>query len=652
METLENALKKGKKDKNFQSLSSQLEYINKEIKRMLHSYGENGVVNLQTRRSFTCRNKWQAELVEELFKDAYKIEAQGEKLPSYLEKELQKLEEAPYRLDYLEELAYKLATFGSFNASVVEKYDYSLFLKQSDVNLDWLEKFEISDEEIRKNALRVCCDKETIPLEGKTYIYTGSFISFTVCEEFVTCLHKMAEYFKVDGIISNGPWGKYVFQHRSSENNKVLSTVKKLASKVQIYALRSNKESPELIPDLKELGIKFVSSIEDQHNLFLNHQFSNISQKDQLHRFRNYSVDKNLFVHTSYVAFEPVLRNNNIRYIVGSGSSSFNVPTSRMWSSAFDASRLNSEKYDNIGGHLLRFDAHGKVYSSGFFYNKKDKSLSCNGMVFPLKGNPYQGKLHILLSDLHTETMDLVAFNGMIQFITKHSSRIKSLCINGDFLDNVLINHHDEDKIKTQIENRERYKTFLHEIANARQILETIVKALGPNKKIRLLFKYGNHELNSIKKVLNKPLIHFLDSLLNIDSLLGLSEMGFEIIEGKAPYYIGDIPVFHGHEMSRPKASSVLGKSVSGHWHRGKIDNDGVMLPTMQDQKKVDYLRYHITDWTTGWGVSVETENGVVEKPELIIVQDGKYFDFEDIKATKEYLKPKSPEKINITYKL
>lgn len=642
---------KGQSEEKRKLLVSQLIQINLKIEELERKFGK--PVNIQTRRSFNCTNRWQAELIEKLFVDAYKHEARGEQIPPYLEKELKRLKDAPYRLDYLEEIAYMFASFSGFNPSVIHNLDYELFLKQSDIDLDWLEQFSITPKEVRKIALTTCFDNETVQLKGKTYIFTGAFVSYTVCEDYVNCLLKLAEANKVDGIIVAGPWIKEIFLHKTSETQRVLNSVRNLASKVKIYAIRSNRDVPELIPLLKEIGVNFVSKIEDENNIFLGHQFSKISQKDQLHRYRDFSVDKNIFVYSSYVAFEPQLRNNNIRYIVGSGSSSYNIPRARTWSMAYDSARFNSEKFDSIGGHILRFDEEGQVYPTNFYYNSKAKAIFSNGNIYGIKGDPQKGNLHVLISDIHGGTVDKKAFSGVLYFIEKHSDRIKSICINGDFFDNSLLCHHNTNKIDLQIEAKEKHTSFLHEVATARLLLTSIVEKLGINRnKVKLIFKLGNHDINSINKITNMPVLHFLNTFLDIKNLLGLSELGFEVIDSKKPFFIGDIPIFHGHELTRTKASQILGKvSVMGHLHRGRIDNYGTILPTLQDQKQVEYLRYYKTDWTKGWATITEY-SGVFEKPELIIMQNDKFYDFDKLVKITRSFKIKTPKDIQFSYKL
>jgi len=631
-----------------QELEEALYNIDFEIGKLEDKYGK--PVHIKTRRSFDCRNDWQADYIEDLFKRAASYEAEGTPVPKKLQNEIDDLVDAPYRADYLEEVCYQLASVCAFQPSVVENFDFSLFLSQADIRLSWIESFDISIDEIEKGALSLCVDQETVSLKNKNYIFTGSFVSHTACDEYVKCLIKLADDKEIDGVITVGPWVKYIFLHKTGSNQKILNSVKELASKVKIYAIRSNTESAELIPKLKELGITFVSRIVDENNEFLPYHFSRISNKNQLTRFNDYSKPKNIFVYTTYVAFEARLRDDKLRYVIGSGSASYNTPSSRIWANAYNGQFINTLKYDTVGGHILRFDKKGQVYPSSFYYNKKTKSIFCSGKTYT-KSKVEEGKLHVLVSDIHAAHMDKTTFASFIKFITKYSDRIKTLCINGDFFDNNLLSHWDEKKIQNQIENKEKYKSFLHEVALAREILKQILKPL--KKGTKLIFKLGNHEINSLKNLTNRSMIHFLSNMLDLDNLLELSDLGFEIVDGKKPYKIQDISLYHGHEMTRPKAlGNFTRKNVSGHWHRAKIDNYGVVLPTFQDTGEVDYMRYHLQDWSNGWGVITEDKNGYVESPELILIHSDKYNDFDGITAVSKKDIVKMPKEITLQYKL
>lgn len=641
------------KPSEIKEVENDLAYVSEKIDNLEREFGK--PVNILTRRSFNCRNEWQAELVESLFKDAHDHEARGEEIPDYLQKAIDTQQDAPFRKDFLEELGYQLASVSGNRPEVVENFSYRIFLEQADINTDWVELHQITEEEVKKSAISLCSDQETVELKGKTFIFTGSFMGFTACEDYVKALHKLAKTKKVDGIILVGPWVKYIFQHKTAKHQKILNSVKKLAQdNINIYAIRSNIESADLIPELKELGITFLTKIEDENNLFLSHKFTRTSGKDQLMRFRDYSVNKNLFVHSSYVAFEPILRKDTVRYIVGSGSSSFSTPTSRIWANSYDTQRFAAEKYENIGGHILRFDKQGDVYPSSFFYNVERKLLAVNGEVYSPKLNKVEkSNIHLLISDVHAKIMDRKAFTGLLEFIDKHKPNLKSLSINGDFFDNKLLCHHDEHNFSSQLENKVKHKSFLHEVAHARGVLKLIMDRLGAQKKkMKFYFKMGNHEVNSFKSILQKPISHFLDTFLDLNQLLGLSELGFEIISSKKPYSFGDITIYHGHEFRRNKASRIHGReSVCGHSHRGTIDNMGTILPTMQDCSTADYLSYHMEPWTTGWAVLQEFR-GYFTRPELILYTKDKFFDFTKFVEIKTPIKEVETKEVTLSFKL
>jgi hypothetical protein len=303
-----------------------------------------------------------------------------------------------------------------------------------------------------------------------------------------------------------------------------------------------------------------------------------------------------------------------------------------------------------MGGHILRFDKSSQVYPSSFFYNQDTKSVCVNGKAYPAKGSVEQTDLHLLISDVHAKLMDKKAFNGFLSFVKENKKRIKSLGINGDFFDNVMLCHHNEFNISEQIKDKIAHKSFLHEIAHARYVLESILSNLEPGTK--LYFKMGNHEVNSVRKLLQKPLLHFLDTMLNLETLLGLHDYGFEVIDGRKPFYVGNIPIWHGHEMHRRKAARIHGKdNVSGHTHKGTIDNHGTILPTFETCKSAEYLRYFKEPWTTGWAV-LHDYRGVVSRPELILFTDSSYFNFKKITKIKNEFKDKIPKQINIKFKL
>ena len=635
------------------SLTTSITSVEYKIHDMESRYGDGAEVNIKTRRSFSTRHKWQAKFAEELFQQAHEYEANGETVPTSLEKEIDSLREAPRRADYLEEVSYHFAAISGFHEEVLNNCDFGLFFSQSDTNMFWLKELEIGREEIRETARKFCAAKGDLKLKGKTFIFTGSFVGFTACEDYIRALATLAKQTKADGIITAGPWIKYIFLHKTASSQEILSSVKKLAKQVKIYAVRSNKEDAELIPKLKDIGIEFLNGIEDEKNLFLNYQFGRISTKDQLGRYRDYDVPKNLFVPTTYVTCEPKLKVNRNFYMIGSGAASFHTPSARIWSNSYDSQAFAAEKYDKIGGHVLRFDNESEVYPSAFFYNHELKSIFLNGKVYS-STRASQGKLHVIVSDGHFSGVHKTGYTALKDFIVKNRKNISSLIFNGDILSNDVLCHWNDGDFSKQFEILQKHKSFLHEVAKTRAMIHELVglASNGGKNKIRLIYKLGNHEISSFKKLGRKSIVHFLMQMLDLDRLLELSDVGFEMVDGDKPYFIGDVPILHGHELTRPYAHKVLGeKTTIGHSHRGMIDNMGVILPTLEDQDETDYFTYYRRPWAVGWGVITEYK-GQTEKPEVCYVHEGKYFDFN--KLTK-ITKPKEivvPKQITLTYNL
>src|SRR5690606_25207237 len=122
--------------------------------------------------------------------------------------------------------------------------------------------------------------------------------------------------------------------------------------------------------------------------------------------------------------------------------------------------------------------------------------------------------------------------------------------------------------------------------------------------------------------------------------------------DGDKPYMVATVPILHGHEMSRVQANKVLGyKATVGHFHRGTIDNLGVIIPTLEDQEHVDYFTFHRQPWTPGWATITEYK-GHAEKPELVLLYNEKFYNFEKIVKAKSMGTFTKPKEITVTYKL
>lgn len=617
------------------------EKVQEEIAWLEEEWGLPNRINV--RRSCNCIHHWQALEIEELFKAAHALEVAGKKVP----KNLLKFELAPARDHYLDELGYFLASICGFKVELIDNVDFDIFLEQSDANENWIKKMHITSREIVSYALSHCKIKK-FKLEGKTVLFTGSVCGFTGDSDYLKCLKKMALEMKVDAIITAGPWIKAIFLHKTSSKPNILPALKELAKEVKIVAIRSNRDKPEHLHELKELGIHFINGIEDDKNVFTGISTSNVSTKNQLTKFEEAYPGKNVFFYSTFVGIKSqATEGGGLRYLTGSGSSGYNTPRARVWANAYDSQLLHSGIRDSIGGHVLRFDKKGNVFPTTFRYHTELKAI-LNGGIAYFKNKAKEGNLHVLLSDFHAGTHHKRAFAGFLKYLEDRQDQIKTLILNGDFLDNLVLCHHNKGQILSQIEIAKRDMDFLKEIAYAKECLKLIVSKVKSGT--RLVFKLGNHEVNSFKKFLQRDINHFLHSLLEIDTLLGLSSMGFEIVSSKVAYKLGDIVIHHGHEMHRTQAKKTFGKkSVRGHSHGLLIDSEGMTLSGMEDRDKTDYLFNPYVNWTVGFAATSEYDEHYT-MPEPVIISKNKYADYDGLKSVKEDVEIPLPKKLVLEY--
>jgi len=615
--------------------------------RTMHEKGPGDDFNLP-RHSVYVETEHQAEYVDKIFRECAAFEAEGKEVPAHLKELYDGAKAAPPRKEYLEEISDKLAMISLFDAEIVKSYPEDQMHDQILSKEDYVEFHGITHNEIVETALEIILDPQVVSLKGKKFIFTGAFTSFTAITDYVKCLSKIADHEKIDGIITAGPWEKTIFLNKSSAVSTVKTEVAKLIKKYPVYALRSNQDSPIVISKLKAMGVTFVRKIEDDKNIFSNYKLSHVSSKDQLSRFRDLGVPKNIFTYTSYVAFETHLNNDEIHYIVGSGSSSVNIGRSQPWVISFDSQAFNSEKYDSTGGHLLTFDENCNVNCASFHYNRDIDGVLLNGNFFGSSKKIKPCSLHVVISDTHISHMNKHCFQGFLDFLHKYKKYIKTLVINGDFFDSCVLSHWDEKRFNEQMKKKMSVISFMHEATRARIALQDIKNQLLP--KTKLIYKMGNHEVNSLKKILDKSLLHFLDNLLDLKVLLGLEDLGYTVIDSRKSFKVAGIPFIHGHEKNRPKARKEHSrKNVTGHWHRCSLDNNGVCLPGMQDCTKADYMPYYKQNWKNGWAVLHEYE-GVGEKPQLMLMSDEyTYYDLESNKvAVKKPYESELPNSVDL----
>jgi hypothetical protein len=617
-----------------------------EIQDLEERFGK--PVRIKTRRSACTTHLWQAKEVEKLFKEAWQLESEGKKVPS----KLLEYDVCPARPEYLEEVGYAMASICGRHPDLLNNIDFELFLEQADINSKWLKSLKITEVDIKERAAYFCLDSsEDIDLKGKTFLFTGAVTGFTGSEDYLECLLKLSKDIDADGIIMAGEWVKSIFLHKTGRVNNPLPALKKLAKQIPIYALRSTQDKPDLLHSLKKIGITFITGIEDEKNIFLGTRLHKGSAKDQLRRFEEAHLGKNVFVHTSYVGMKSqATEGGDLRYLIGSGSSGYNTPSARFWTTSYDNQLFNSGIRDSIGGHVLRFDKESNCFPTTFRYHEDLKAILYGGKGY-FRNKVKQGKLHIVLSDFHATAHHKLAFAAFLRFIEEHKDLIETLALNGDFFDNMLLCHHNKGKFSEQIALAKRDLDVLKEVAYTRECIKEITKRLNP--KTKKVYKLGNHEVNSIKSFLNRDTNHFLEAMLGLDDLLELSVNGFEVVGSKVAYKLGEVVMHHGHELQRKGARKIFGKnSTRGHSHGVEIDPDGMTLPGMEDKRKTHYLSHPYVKWCTGFGAITEVDGRSALPQPMLANDEGKYADFAGIKQVKKKVKIDKPTRISLEYSL
>ena len=585
---------------------------------------------LGQRRSANTVHLWQAMEIDEAFIAASAYERQGKKPPP----SLTSFDICPERDQYIEETSFALATTCGMNTDIIGRMDFEMFCAQADINVDWIKSLDIPFHILQKAAKNLCeIESEKISFKNKKFLFIGAPKTITSSLVFLRCLKTMAEDLKVDGIITTGPWIRTIFLHKQSKFVEIPKEVKDLASNFNFYAMRSNKDRIERMQPLKAIGIKFLRGIEREHFSVTGLTFQQSSTRDQLKRFEYENSRKDILCSTTYVAARSRPNvDGEYSLILGSGSSGTNTPRSRHWANSYDSQMFNASIRDSIGGHILHFDEKERMYPTTFRFEEKQQAIFFGGKIYS-STKVADANMHVILTDLHVLSNSTEGFWAFIDFLRNNKKHIKSLTLNGDFFSNHVISHHQEKDIKLQAEIKAEGMSFLKEVSIARDYLDRIIKELEPG--IKKFFKMGNHEKNSIKTFLSKSTNHFLDDMMDLDTLMGLTKKGFTIIENHELHHLHDMTIIHGNELQTVEARKLAGpKIVKGHSHLLDISTDGVALPGMEDPSKAGYLPTKYVKWAIGWGVSTEYK-GVMSLPHPMLVRHGKYFDFNKIKKIK-----------------
>jgi predicted phosphodiesterase len=169
----------------------------------------------------------------------------------------------------------------------------------------------------------------------------------------------------------------------------------------------------------------------------------------------------------------------------------------------------------------------------------------------------------LILSDVHIPYHDEIALKTAIAFGKKKKPDV--IILNGDIGDFYGVSRHDKDPRRSLADELDALRQFLF-----------YLRAQFP--KARILYKIGNHEARmEMFLVKNAPvLLGVADFELPV--LLKFAELGIELVPSLTLIRLGNLPIYHGHELPQGMSSPVnpargiwmrvQESLICGHWHR------------------------------------------------------------------------------------
>jgi predicted phosphodiesterase len=166
-----------------------------------------------------------------------------------------------------------------------------------------------------------------------------------------------------------------------------------------------------------------------------------------------------------------------------------------------------------------------------------------------------------IMNDVHIPYHSNQAIEEALDyFIVKE---VDAILLNGDIIDCYMLSKYQPDP---------RKRHFADEILAFQQFIR-VLKAITPN----IYYKLGNHEERYEKMMIIKAPELLAIPYFDFENVLGCRDLGIEVIKDKRIVYIGNLPVFHGHELRiasvavNPARSLFLKTKASamcGHLHR------------------------------------------------------------------------------------
>ncbi len=190
----------------------------------------------------------------------------------------------------------------------------------------------------------------------------------------------------------------------------------------------------------------------------------------------------------------------------------------------------------------------------------------------------------LILSDVHIPYHNLSAVIAALRY--GEQKAVDTIILNGDMADFYSVSYWQKDP---------RKRRMPEELKDVNQFL-CVVREMFP--KARILYKLGNHEerLENYMELKAPELLGI--EAFQTKQLLGLDDLGIEVVVDKRPILLGKLWVIHGHEFRHAIAAPVNparglylragDHCIEGHFHQSSQHSE---------KRMGDHV---VSTWSTG----------------------------------------------------
>jgi hypothetical protein len=230
-----------------------------------------------------------------------------------------------------------------------------------------------------------------------------------------------------------------------------------------------------------------------------------------------------------------------------------------------------------------------------------------------------------ILSDVHVPYHSEIAVAAAVGHLKTQG--LAGLLLNGDIADFYAISRYMKDPA---------HRDFKGELEAVRRFLEWLRQEFPD---IPILLKEGNHEYRWKAWLYQHAAEISDDPRMSLTAWLELGKLGIELIEDQRPIMLGQLPVFHGHELPRGMAAPVnvargvwmrmKGTGLVGHHHRtsNHAESDWRHKETANwsvgclCDLTPEYAR--VNAWNHGFAVCTVHDRGAFDVHNFRVMQDG-----------------------------